>query len=87
MFCFIQASNSYIFQQDNATPHTAASTLAMFKKHGIKTIKWPPKSPDLNPAEHVWAIMDRLVRKQMCGTTHPTREQLLAVEYGNPHFR
>ena len=42
------------FQQDNATPHTAATSRAWFHNHGVDLIDWPAWSPDLNPIEELW---------------------------------
>ena len=42
------------FQQDNAKPHAAAETSFAFMCAGIRVIKWPPFSLDLNPIEKVW---------------------------------
>ena len=54
--------NETIFQQDNASCHTARATQRFFEQNGIRAVPWPAKSPDLNPIEKVWAVMKRAVR-------------------------
>jgi transposase len=48
-----------IFQQDNASAHTAKLSKAYLAKQKIAVLEWPANSPDLNIIEHVWAYMNR----------------------------
>ncbi|GFX18201.1 transposable element Tcb2 transposase [Trichonephila clavipes] len=41
-----------IFQQDNSRPHTARVLQACL--HGVTTLPWPARFPDLSPIEHIW---------------------------------
>ncbi len=50
-----------IFQQDNAPPHRALSTQQYLTNKGVRTIEWPGNSPDLNPIEHVWSYVAKIL--------------------------
>lgn len=66
-------STRYLFQQDNARPHTAAKTMNWMSQFAVKLLEnWPTYSPDLNPIEHVWSWMTAFIKKEA-----PTNRQSL----------
>ena len=64
----------FIFQHDNASPHSCKFTQEFLKKKKIDVLPWPPQSPDLNPIEDIWGIMSKEVYKN--GRTYLTEESL-----------
>ncbi|KAF7640777.1 hypothetical protein LDENG_00015010, partial [Lucifuga dentata] len=44
--------------------HTAEIVQEWFEEHDkeFKVLTWPPNSPDLNPIEHLWDVMEKQVR-------------------------
>jgi transposase len=58
-----------ILLQDNAPVHTASLTQKWLEEHGVWVLDFPPKSPDLNPIEHLWRALKREIIRR-----HPDLE-------------
>ena len=73
-----------IFQQDNATVHTAHLTKMWLLYQNIKTIDWPAHSPDLNPIENVWGLLSRRVyaNGRFFSSTHELKSSI-STEWQN----
>jgi transposase len=52
----------FVFMHDNARPHIANVVRQELVAANINVLEWPPRSPDLNPIEHLWDNLDRKIR-------------------------
>ena len=64
----------FVPMDDNARPHRARVVTEYLECKGIHRMNWPARSPDINPIEHVWDILQRRISARL--VQPQTREDL-----------
>ena len=71
------SSHNALFMHDGARSHTANSTKAYLQRKGIRCLlNFPAHSPDMNPIESIWALLDAKIAEKL---TEQTDAALMAA--------
>ncbi|GFW86398.1 transposable element Tc3 transposase [Trichonephila clavipes] len=74
----------FLFMDDNAHPHRANIVDKCLQLEDITRMDWPAYSPDLNPIEHMWDMLDRRIAARQSPPTYlPELRRLLLDEWCN----
>ncbi|GBM44997.1 hypothetical protein AVEN_225744-1 [Araneus ventricosus] len=80
---FVFPTGNAIFQQDKVHCHKVRFVLGWFEEHTdvFHLMSWPPNSPDLNPMEQIWDVMERQLRAQTppCPNIWTLRDRCLDI--------
>ncbi len=65
---------NFTFMHDNDPKHTSALVKDWLRNNGVQVLQWPSSSPDLNPIEHLWDVLEDRLKKH-----YPTNKTELAL--------
>lgn len=71
-------ATTFWFQQDNDPKHTSEVVRLWLLYNTPKQLKTPPQSPDLNPIEHLWDLLEKKIRQHVITSKEMLRSVMQA---------
>ena len=73
--------DTFCFQQDNDLKYTSEIEKLWLLYNAPKQLKTPPQSPDMNPIEHLWHLLERKIRQHQI-TSKQMLKEVLQEQWG-----
>ena len=67
-------TSNFKLLDDNCGPHRDRAARSYMALHELERVDWAPQSPDMNPIENVWSVLERRLRAR---PTPPTTLDML----------
>ena len=62
--CAGAIGSQFIFMDDNARPYRARMVEDCLQQETIIRVDWPARSPDLNPIDHIWNLLQLAILRR-----------------------
>ena len=72
-------AGNYYFMQDGAPAHSSALATLFLQKRVNYLKFWPANSPDLNPIQHVWGMMKRILKQKQFNSLEELTNEIMEI--------